>query len=100
MTFRPTGHPAPPDGEMTAVEIDGVKIALAGVQGAVYAFHDACTHLQCSLSTGDLEGASVVCPCHLGRFDLATGAVLDGPPPAPLRTLAARVVHGQVEVAP
>jgi nitrite reductase/ring-hydroxylating ferredoxin subunit len=99
MTFRPTGQPAPPEGELTAVDLAGDKIAVARVGGRRYAFQDACTHLQCSLSSGDLEDTTVVCPCHLGRFDITTGAVLEGPPPAPLRTWRARVVQGRVELA-
>ena len=83
MTFRPLGRPAPQDGEMTAVDLDGEKVALARVDGRLYAFDDACTHQKCSLSGGELEGATVVCPCHFGQFDLATGAVLAGPPPSP-----------------
>jgi nitrite reductase/ring-hydroxylating ferredoxin subunit len=98
MTFRSTGQPAPPDGELAAVDLDGAKIAVARVQDRLFAFQDACTHMQCSLSSGDLEGASVVCPCHFGRFDVATGAVLEGPPPTALRTWRARVVDGLVEL--
>jgi 3-phenylpropionate/trans-cinnamate dioxygenase ferredoxin subunit len=99
MTFHSTGHPAPQDGELTAVDVAGVKVAVACVQGRLYAFQDACTHMQCSLSGGDLEDTAVVCPCHLGRFDVTSGAVIDGPPPAPLRTWPARVVDGHVELA-
>jgi nitrite reductase/ring-hydroxylating ferredoxin subunit len=99
MTFRSTGQPAPPEGELTAVDLDGAKIAVTRVQDRLYAFQDACTHMQCSLSSGDLEDVTVVCPCHLGRFDVRTGEVLDGPPPAPVRIWQARVVDGMVEVA-
>ena len=100
MTFRTTGLPVPPEGELVAADVDGAKVALAAVDGQVYAVDDACTHRQCSLSSGDLDGRSVVCPCHLGRFDLATGQVLEGPPPTPVRTWRVRVVDGVVEVAP
>jgi 3-phenylpropionate/trans-cinnamate dioxygenase ferredoxin component len=98
MTFRSTRQAAPPEGELTAVDLDGAKIAVAHVQGRLYAFQDACTHLQCSLSGGDLEGACVVCPCHLGRFDVTTGAVVDGPPLEQLRTWPARLIDGLVEL--
>ena len=97
MTFRPVGD-VPADGEMTSADLDGTPIAIACVDGQVYAVDDLCTHQQCSLSDGDLDGATVVCPCHFGQFDLATGAVLDGPPPTPVRTWPARVVDGVVEV--
>ena len=98
MTFRSTRQPASLEGELTAVDLDGAKIAVARVQGQLYAFQDACTHMQCSLSGGDLEAGCVVCPCHLGRFDVTTGAVVDGPPLEPLRTWPARLVDGLVEL--
>lgn len=99
MTFRSTGQPAPAEGEMTAVDLDGVKVAVARVDGRLYAVDDMCTHQACSLSGGDLDGPTVVCPCHLGQFDLATGAVLDGPPPRPLRVWPVRAVDDVVELA-
>ena len=99
MQFVATGQAAPPDGELTAVHVDGVKVALASLDGQVYAFQDACTHAQCSLSGGEVEGRTVVCPCHLGTFDIPSGEVLDGPPPTPLQTWPARVVDGVVEIA-
>ena len=98
MRYHSTGLPAPDEGELAAADVDGRKVALARVDGEVYAFADACTHMQCSLSGGDLEGRTVVCPCHLGTFDIASGAVLSGPPPAPVQTWRARVVDGTVEV--
>ena len=99
MRYRSTGQTAPGAGEMQAVDVDGQKIAVANVDGTLYAFADACTHMQCSLSGGELEGRTVVCPCHLGTFDVRTGEVLDGPPPTPVQTWPARVVDGQVEIA-
>jgi nitrite reductase/ring-hydroxylating ferredoxin subunit len=99
MTFRSTGQAAPAEGDMTAVDLDGSKVAVARVDGRLYAFDDVCTHQQCSLSGGELDGATVVCPCHLGQFDLATGAVLAGPPPAPLRTWSVQAVDDVVELA-
>lgn len=98
MTFRATGQPVPAEGEMVTVDLDGVVVAVAQTGGRLYAFQDLCTHAQCSLSAGDLDGTTVVCPCHLGEFDVATGAVLAGPPPAPLRIWPARDVDGVVEL--
>jgi nitrite reductase/ring-hydroxylating ferredoxin subunit len=98
MTFRPTGQHAPAEGELSAVDLDGAKIAVARMQGRLYAFQDECTHMQCSLSGGDLEEDTVVCPCHMGRFQITTGAVVEGPPLLPLRTWPARAVDGCVEL--
>lgn len=98
MTFRSTGQAAPAEGAMTVADVDGSAVALATVEGRVYAFDDLCTHQRCSLSDGDLDGATVVCPCHFGQFDLASGSVLEGPPLTPVRTWPVRVVDGVVEV--
>ena len=98
MSYRPTGQRPPDDGEVVAFDVDGETVAVASVDGQLYAFSDTCTHMQCSLSGGELEGRSIVCPCHLGTFDIATGEVLDGPPPAPVRTWPVRAVDGVLEL--
>ena len=40
------------------------------------AFDDTCTHEECSLAEGELDGAVIVCPCHGSEFDVRTGDVL------------------------
>lgn len=80
----------PAEGELTSIEVDGTVVALARVDGTVFAVQDACTHAQCSLSEGEVEGRTVVCPCHSGVFDLPTGAVVSGLPKEPLRTWTVR----------
>ena len=46
-----------------------------------------CTHLSCPVKLiRDKAGPPLACPCHGGRFS-ATGEVLDGPPPRPLRRI-------------
>jgi quinol---cytochrome c reductase iron-sulfur subunit, bacillus type len=55
----------------------------------VAAFSATCTHLGC-LVAWDAEGQVFKCPCHGGVYD-KTGAVKDGPPPAPLTRIATRV---------
>jgi cytochrome b6-f complex iron-sulfur subunit len=56
-----------------------------------------CTHLGCQVR---LSGQEWSCPCHGGRFAL-DGAVLGGPPPAPLPWLRGAVSgEGLVQVLP
>ena len=88
----------PAEGELTVVDVGGERVAVARLDGVVHAFDDACTHAQCSLSGGEVEDGAVVCPCHQGRFDLRSGAVLGGPPQVPLRIWQARVVDGGLEL--
>jgi cytochrome b6-f complex iron-sulfur subunit len=48
----------------------------------VKAFSAICTHLGCVV---EWESAGFIqCPCHDGRFNAQTGAVISGPPPSPL----------------
>lgn len=89
---------APADGDLAAVTLADRTVAVAVVGGEVYAVDDTCTHAQCSLSTGEVEGRSVVCPCHAGTFDLATGEVLSGPPKSAVRSYPARLVEGGLEL--
>jgi 3-phenylpropionate/trans-cinnamate dioxygenase ferredoxin component len=58
-----------------------VRIALAHVGGRFYAFDDLCrcAPVRCPLSSGLLTGTTIMCQCHGSRFDIATGAVIDGP---------------------
>ena len=86
------------DGEVRLFDVEGQPIAVARVGDDYYAFDDTCTHEQCSLSEGELDGTTVICPCHDGEFDVTTGEVLDGPPPDPINIYAARILDGRLEV--
>ncbi len=70
--------PLPQEGELTAVDVDGTAVAVTVLDGQVHAFDDTCPHAGCSLSEGELEDDSVVCPCHFARFDITTGEVVEG----------------------
>ena len=65
-----------------AVDTDGTAVAVAIVDGELHAFEDTCPHAGCSLAEGSLDGNTIVCPCHLARFDITTGAALEGPAPS------------------
>ena len=83
---------------IAAVTVGQAAIALARVGDRIFAFADECTHQRCSLSDGDVDGFSVVCPCHNGVFDMRTGEVLDGPPPAPIDTFECYVEADTVRI--
>jgi nitrite reductase/ring-hydroxylating ferredoxin subunit len=89
---------AVPDQQMKAFPVGPNHIAVARVDGELYAFDDTCTHAACSLADGELEGATVVCPCHMGQFDLKTGEVLDGPPPDPINVYPVQENDGKLTV--
>ena len=85
-------------GEMRAFDVRGTRIAVANVGGAFHAFDDTCTHMACSLTEGDLEETTVICPCHGAEFDVTSGVVLQGPARKPLATYQTRVEGGNLEV--
>jgi 3-phenylpropionate/trans-cinnamate dioxygenase ferredoxin component len=67
-----------PEGEMICRTHDGRQIALARIDGEVYAMDDVCTHAGAPLHEGDLgrEGDHLVtCPWHEAHFDFRTGRV-------------------------
>jgi nitrite reductase/ring-hydroxylating ferredoxin subunit len=76
------------------------RVSVARVAGRLYAFDDLCTCAEppCPLSGGLLTGTSVMCQCHGSRFDVTTGAVLDGPATEALRVYEVQQSDGQIQI--
>ena len=86
----------PPGQALSFVDDTGQGAFLVHTRdGHFRAFSSTCTHAGCTVS---LAGGQFVCPCHGGRYDASTGAVISGPPPSPLPQLPVRVVHGDVRL--
>jgi nitrite reductase/ring-hydroxylating ferredoxin subunit len=70
------------------LEAAGRQIALfRNSLGEFYATADSCTHEQWSLGEDcDLEDNEIVCPLHMARFDIRTGAALCLPATEALKT--------------
>jgi Rieske Fe-S protein len=66
-----------------------VLFLVRGSGDTVTALDSTCTHLGCRVSW-NADTRQLHCPCHGGAYD-ATGAVIAGPPPAPLATIATRM---------
>jgi Rieske Fe-S protein len=80
------------DGFTQTVERYVVFLVKSGER--VTALSSTCTHLGCRVSW-DSAAKQLKCPCHGGVYD-RTGAVIAGPPPAPLATVTTRVDGVQV----
>jgi cytochrome P450/nitrite reductase/ring-hydroxylating ferredoxin subunit len=91
-----------PVGALRKVEVEGTAVCVGRARGGWVAFQDECTHEECSLSDGELDGTVIVCPCHSSEFDLRTGDVLNPPALDPLPIYEARDAGGtlQVRLAP
>lgn len=64
--------------------------------GRIFATDNVCTHQHAYLSEGFVEGITVECPRHAGRFDYTTGEPLGAPVCIDLRTYDVKVEDGRV----
>lgn len=107
------------EGKLLAVQAEGQKILLTRVKNSVQAVVDRCPHMGLSLAKGKIVAGVVTCPWHNSRFDFCSGRNLDwvsgfmgkptpqwthklismGKSPAPLTTLPAEEVKGEVFVS-
>ena len=88
----------PVDG-VKAIDVRGTRIAVANVGGTYYAFDDACSHEQCSLTDeGDLTGTTITCTCHGSQFDVRTGKVLAPPATAPVGVYPTRIEGDALQI--
>jgi len=76
------------------------RISVSRVGGRLYAFDDLCTCAErpCPLSGGLLSGTTLMCQCHGSRFDIPTGAVVNGPATEPLNGYEVREVDGEIQI--
>jgi 3-phenylpropionate/trans-cinnamate dioxygenase ferredoxin component len=87
-----------PEGEMRSYQVGGDDVAVANVDGEFHAFSDICTHMQCLLSEGDLDGTTVTCACHGSEFDVTSGDVLGGPATEPVQAYELRVDGDDLQI--
>lgn len=87
------------DGEVNSYSVGDRQVAIANLGGELHAFDDVCTHQQCSLSEGDLDGTAIECACHGSQFDILTGEVLEGPATDPVDVFDVREEAGDLQVS-
>lgn len=88
-----------PAGALRGVQIGDLWLALGRLaDGTLFAVDEWCSHEECQLSEGDIEGSAVVCYCHSSAFDTATGRPLNGPATEPIRVYEIRAVDDRLEV--
>jgi 3-phenylpropionate/trans-cinnamate dioxygenase ferredoxin subunit len=87
-----------PEGAVTGIEAAGRRVALARVDGEVYAFADNCTHRDFPLSVGevDTEACTVTCEWHGAAFDIRTGQPTCPPAIRPIAVFETKVEDGAV----
>jgi nitrite reductase/ring-hydroxylating ferredoxin subunit len=66
------------------------KIVLTQPQsGEFHGFSAVCTHAGCTV--GSVSGGTINCPCHGSRFNITSGAVVNGPASSPLPPVSIKV---------
>ena len=68
-----------PPGTIREFQLDGKTIALANVEGKLYAIDNTCLHRGGPLGQGELQGKVVTCPWHGWQYDVTTGKVTVNP---------------------
>lgn len=84
-----------PTGSAKKFMFNGKASVLLHMPAGFRAFGAVCTHLGC-IAYWKPDENLIFCPCHLGRFDPNTGAVISGPPPSPLPAIDIAVKEGAV----
>jgi nitrite reductase/ring-hydroxylating ferredoxin subunit len=79
------------DGELREATAEGLALVVACVEGRYVAFETWCSHEECPLSDGWLEGEAIRCACHGALFSLTDGTALEGPALDPIVVVEASV---------
>ena len=101
--FRTLGPSDPiPDDFVVPYYLEDVKlrVSVARVDERLYAFNGLCTCAdeKCPLSGGLLTGTTLMCQCHGSRFDVTTGAVINGPATEPLTRYEVQEADGDIQL--
>jgi 3-phenylpropionate/trans-cinnamate dioxygenase ferredoxin component len=75
-----------------------LRISVARVNDRLYAFDDLCTCSReaCPLSAGLLTASRIMCQFHGSRFDITTGAVINGPATEVLKRYEVHEIDGNI----
>ncbi len=85
-----------PVGQSTMLQVAGKAVIVVRDAKGYKAFSASCTHLGC-LVQWDSSRGEFLCPCHAAVFD-KEGAVVSGPPPAPMPKYKVKEVGDRVYV--
>lgn len=95
--FRAASPDELPEGILLARDVEGERVLLARIDGAVHAYVDQCPGSPLTLYAGVIRDGVLLCPWHDCRFDLRTGRRLDRDAPG-LTVLQSAVTDGEVRI--
>jgi nitrite reductase (NADH) small subunit len=68
-----------PAGTIREFQLNGTTVAIANVDGKLYAINNVCLHRGGPLGEGELNGKIVTCPWHGWTYDVTTGKTTMNP---------------------
>jgi 3-phenylpropionate/trans-cinnamate dioxygenase ferredoxin subunit len=77
----------------------GASVLLAMIGDICHVIENRCPHQNVALAGGRLSGEIITCPEHGAKIDMTTGICRMPHNLRPVRTFAARVIDGKIEVA-
>ncbi len=86
------------DGQRKLVDVDGEPLAVFKIAGQYFAIADVCSHDEGPVAEGVVEGTTIECPRHGGRFDLRDGKALGLPAVVDIPAYPVRVVGKEIQV--
>lgn len=87
------------DLDLKTVTVDGTTVLITRSQsGELCAIANTCSHLGGPLAEGTRDGDVVACPWHGSRFDLCSGAVIEGPAVFAQPRYELRTNNGKIEL--
>ena len=87
-------------GERRSVFVDDVPALVIRIESEYFVIEDVCSHDGQPLTTGPIEGCTIVCPRHAARFDLKTGKALCMPATDSIRVFRTEIRDGAVWAEP
>jgi nitrite reductase/ring-hydroxylating ferredoxin subunit len=58
--------------KLVKVDVNDKSLVLTNINGKYYAMDSVCSHEGGPLEEGTLEGYTLICPWHQGKFDIRT----------------------------
>lgn len=85
-------------GQRLLIDIGDLPIVVFQIAGRYFAIADVCTHDDGPLGEGEIDGMSIECPRHGGRFDLASGKATRPPAVEDIAAYPVRLVGDEIQV--
>jgi nitrite reductase/ring-hydroxylating ferredoxin subunit len=95
--FRAASIDELPEGILLARDVEGERVLLARIDGAVHGYVDQCPGSPLTLNAGVIRDGVLLCPWHDCRFDLRTGRRVDREASG-LTVLQSAVTDGEVRI--